>query len=454
MNACPSALTLAGACLASISVVGLPAAGARTLALALADIWASPLDDAPAKVSAKGTHVAFTSHATLSQDDDAPVADIYVMDLESGAVTLESDGAGGRTSNGDSTAPDISADGRWLVFSSVSDVLVVPRTAGKSRQVYLRDRARGETVRVTATPTGTGLDRDSGDAVISADASTIVFQSAATDFVSANGVSNPMDVYLLRRGTGARERVSVATDGAGRRGQSTSPEVSGDGRYVTFTSHADLTTPPEIPDLNGRPDVYLRDTVARTTRRISVALRARDTDGGSYFPTISGDGRFITFVSEATNLTADRGPRVAHIYMHDAASGRTERISMANSGDAADARSTRPRISADGSVIVFQSLASNLGCDGRCRDGERDTNLMWDVFRYDRTSRRTTRLTADDSGGWALGGRAAAVSDNGTVVIFASRHPRNEDDLADDEDLFVRILPGDVLTRAAGFRHR
>ena len=118
--------------------------------------------------------------------------------------------------------------------------------------------------------------------------------------------------------------------------------------------------------------------------------------------------------------------------------GRTERISRGGSGEPADGHSARPSISDDGAFVVFQSLASNLGCESpRCTSKERDANLVWDVFRYERATRGTLRLSGDACGTWTRGGRSPAVDARGDVVVLASRQARNEADEADDEDLFI-----------------
>lgn len=406
--------------------------------VAIQNTLARPLDDALARVSRNGRYVALSSSAALTADDTNPGTDVYVLDLVTRDLTLASRSAGDRPSNGDSATPDISDDGRYVVFASASQNLVVPHETGNCRHVYLRDRTRGVTERVSATPAGTPGNHYSANPVISADGTTVAFQSAATDLVpGADSDANPMDVFLMRVSERRVERVSVASDGRVRRGQSHSPAISADGRFIVFTSMADLTTRPQRADTNRLADVYVRDTNAGTTTRISRTDDDRDPDGASYRPAISDDGHVVVFVSEATNLTDERGSRLPQIYAHDLRTGRTELVSQGSGGGPADGASAVPQVSGDAQVVIFQSLASNLCCARRCEPGEQDTNMVWDVFVHDRRTRRTTRLTTDGVEGWLDGGRGPSIDAGGTVATFTSRHPRSEDDTGVDEDLFV-----------------
>ena len=186
--------------------------------------------------------------------------------------------------------------------------------------------------------------------------------------------------------------MDVTSQGQVRAGQSAFPAVSGDGRYVAFMSRADLTCrdgscraddaddADDAPDGNGVFDIYVHDTIMKHTRRVSQGHSRRDSDGPSYHPAISSDGRFVAFVSEASNLTTGGSNRIAQIYMHNMETGVTEMISHAPAGRPANARSARPVVSGDGSVIAYQSLASNLLCEGKCGPSESDINLLWDVY--------------------------------------------------------------------------
>jgi len=165
-------------------------------------------------------------------------------------------------------------------------------------------------------------------------------------------------------------------------------------------------------------------------------------NGPSYHPAISGDGQHVAFVSEASNLTRDSTSHTARIYVHDLATGLTDLVSRTPSGRPANGPSLRPALSQDGATIAFQSLASNLACEGTCQDGQPDVNLLWDVFVYDRFARRTTRVSTDIGEEWMENSRAPSLDDAGQVLAFGSRHPINGPDEAHDENLYVYRLRG------------
>jgi Tol biopolymer transport system component len=275
----------------------------------------------------------------------------------------------------------------------------------------------------------------------------VVFESTATDLVEAvDTVGSSVGIYLIRITSGLPTRQDLTSAGGLRVGQSMSPAISADGRFVAFVSKADLTcgeSSPcvtEPPDRNGVADVYLRDTQTNTTRRITRSYAGGDPDGPSYHPAISGDGHSVAFVSEASNLTRDSTSRTAQIFAHDLVTGINELISRTPSGRPANGPSLRPALSQDGATIAFQSLASNLVCEGKCQDGQPDINLVWDVFVCDQLARRIARVSTDIGEEWMENSRAPSLDDAGQVLAFGSRHPINGRDEARDEDLYVYRL--------------
>ena len=411
--------------------------------------FASVHDPPSGRVSADGRYVVLASRARLSLADGNTMRDIYVFDVATRLVTLETPGAAARPANGESANPDISGDGRYVVFESTAGNLTNVALASAVPRVFWRDRQTGVTRLLSTTPGGEPANGLSVTPTISADGGTAVFSSSATNLADEEKSSGAgMGVYRIELSSNKRSRVDVTSDGGGHAGQSASPTISGDGRYVAFASDADLTIDDgsarrdQTRDENGVFDVYIRDMLRRHTRRASVASSGSDSDGPSYHPAISIDGRHLVFVSKATNLTSARSSSHAQVFVRDLETGTVEIVSHTPAGLPGDAPSARPAVSGDGSVIAYQSLASNLLCEDRCRTAERDINLLWDLYVFERTPRHTTRRSGDQPEEWMESSRGPSLNETGRVLTFASTHPSSKEDEEHDEDLFVVELRG------------
>jgi Tol biopolymer transport system component len=410
---------------------------------------ATPSSERSARVSGSGRYVVFVSSAQLVEADRNQLGDVYVLDLATGACTLESAGPGGSPGNGESLGPDISRDGRYVVFESAASNLLDRQVPSGVLRVFLRDREKGVTRLLSATANGEPANGTSRNPAISADGTVVVFESTATDLLqSSDTARNSVGIYLIRLTSGQRTRLDLTSVGGRRTGQSMSPAISADGRFVAFVSKADLTCGEastcvtEPSDKKAVAAIYLRDTQTNTTRRITRSYAGGDPNGPSYHPAISGDGQHVVFVSEASNLTRDSTSRTAHIYVHDLDTGITVLVSRTPSGRPANGPSLRPALSQDGATVAFQSLASNLVCEGTCQGGQPDINLVWDVFVYDRFARRTARVSTDIGKEWMENSRAPSLDDAGQVLAFGSRHPIKGPDGAHDENLYVYRLRG------------
>jgi Tol biopolymer transport system component len=196
---------------------------------------------------------------------------------------------------------------------------------------------------------------------------------------------------------------------AGNR-DSWSAVVSPDGRHVAFASLAFNLVG---GDTNRQADIFVRDRQTGTTTRVSVRSNGRQANGGSAFPTISANGRFVAFRSVATNLVAGDTNGHADVFVHDRETGRTRRISVARDGSQANGPSDAPALSADGNLVAFESSATNLIPS--------DTNAYRDVFVRDRAAGRTRRVSISTAyvAGNGLSERAA-LSGDGRVVAFTS----------------------------------
>ena len=337
---------------------------------------ATPSSVRSARVSGSGRYVVFVSSAQLVEADRNQFDDVYVLDLATGECTLESARPDGSPGNGDSFSPDISRDGRYVVFASASSNLLDTQVLPGVYRVFLRDREQGATRLLSPTANGGPEHGISENPAISADGTMVVFESTATDLAeSGDTARSSAGIYLIRLTSGQRTRLDLTSAGGRPAGESMSPAISADGRFVAFASKADLTCGEastcvtEPSDKKGVAAIYLRDTHTNTTKRVTRSYAGGDPNGPSYQPTISGDGRYVAFVSEASNLTRDSTSRTAHIYVHDLATGITDLVSRAPSGRPANGPSLRPALSQDGATVAFQSLASNLVCEGKCQGG-------------------------------------------------------------------------------------
>ncbi len=326
-----------------------------------------------AAISADGRFVAFWSNASnLVSGDTNGTSDIFVHDRQTGTTERVSVATGGAEGNGSSTIPAISADGRFVAFVSYATNLVAGDTNGYA-DVFVHDRQTGTTERVSVATGGTQGDNASSDATISPDGRLVAFDSVATNLVGSDGNSK-RDVFVHDRQTGATERVSVATGGAEVNDDSYVPVMSADGRLVAFYSHASNLV---SGDTNSKYDVFVHDRQTGTTERVSVATGGTEAIGGdSYAPSISADGRFVAFYSDATNLVSGDTNAAYDVFVRDRQAGTTERVSVATGGGQANSDSLYLAISADGRFVAFRSNASNLVSG--------DTNAAYDIFVRDR----------------------------------------------------------------------
>lgn len=398
-----------------------------------------------ARVSGTGRQAAFVSLVQLVETDRNQLPDIYVLDLVTGHLTLESVGAGSTPANGWSANPDISGDGRYVVFESVAGNLTDPTFPPGGTQVFLRDREQGTTRMLTLNQDDQPANGASRHAAISADGAVVVFESDSTDLLHTGEVTHgSVGIYLLRLASGRLSRVDVAAGGEPHGEQSMSPSVSADGRVVAFASRANLLCHRSLrcaalrPSSHGATSIYVRDMDTDDITRISDSDNGGHSDGPSYHPSISADARHVAFVSEASNLIRGATGRTAQTYVHDRSTGATELVSRRPDGRPADGPNRFPAISGDGSHVAFQSVASNLVCMKRCAVGDRDSNLVWDVFVLDRTSGAITRASRHEGGEeWMAPSRGPSLDHAGRVLAFSSRHPLDETDAEHDDDLYI-----------------
>jgi Tol biopolymer transport system component len=308
------------------------------------------------EISGDGRWVAFVSFATtLIVDDTNHVADVFVYDRHAGTLARVSVGPGGVEGDMDSDNPTISPDGRWVAFSSLATNLVADDANAES-DVFVHDRQTGITARVSVGPGGAESDAGSGWPAISADGRWVAFTSMAANLVP-DDTNDQIDTFVHDRQTGATTLVSVGPAGVQGDGMSWgTPSISGDGQRVVFQSAASNLVP---GDTNGEHDVFVRDLQAGTTTRVSLGPGGLEGDSWSEFPVISADGRWVVFDS-ASPMVAGDDNHEEDVFAYDLQTGTMTRVSLGPGGIQGNGGSFFQSISADGRWVAFTSWASNL----------------------------------------------------------------------------------------------
>jgi len=310
-----------------------------------------------AGISADGARVTFASWADdLVTGDQNRAPDVFVHDLATGETAranVSSDGDESREEEGPIAA--LSGDGRTITFTSSSRALVDDGGCGGA---YLRDLVTGETRRVSETGSGRGCTYwGSGEAAISADGAAVAFTYRGRDI--DDGLTGDSIQVFVRdmAGGGPAELVSRGMGGGAPDQPATSPQLSGDGQVVAFWSPASDLVP---GDTNDAGDIFVRDRASGATDRVSVARDGSQADGESWSPSISADGRFVVFVSSAGNLVAGDDDGLDDAFVHDRWTGETVRVSVTLGGGEPDGATVAAAVSGDGHVIGFSSSAGNL----------------------------------------------------------------------------------------------
>jgi Tol biopolymer transport system component len=383
-------------------------------------------------ISADGQVAAFAADASnLVEDDTNGLRDIFIRDRQAGTTERVSIASDGTQADGMSSDPVLSADGRFVAFASFASNLVTGDTNG-TWDIFVHDRWDGTTQRVSIDSLGAQAGSRSFSPAISGDGRFVAFLSRASNLVEGD-TNGDEDVFVHDRLTGITERVSVAFDGAQADDDNFDPAISANGRFVVFDSPA---TNLVADDTNGTWDIFIRDRLTGTTERVSVDSSGNQTDGDSFDPAVSADGRFVTFDSYASDLVEGDANGAWDVFVRDRQEETTTRLSVGFDGAEADSDSFAPAPSAAGRFVTFYSIATNI-VPG-------DSNGTWDVFVHDQQSGTTERASVSADGGQANDvSSRPAISADGRFVSFLSRSsnlsPLDTDTLS---DLYVRDLGG------------
>src|SRR5262245_4400998 len=317
--------------------------------------------------SETGQFVAFRSSATNldSERCNSGVNQIFVSNRNAGTIRCVSLDSNGREGDQDSLTPSISADGQFIAFTSTATNLAGIKCDNGFNHIYVRDRNDGTTRCVSVNSNGQEGNQHSHTSSISADGNLIAFDSAATN-LAGNKCDNGFNhIFVHDLTTETTTCVSVDTNGDQGNGDSFDPAISAGGQVVVFQSTAtNLATRCN----NGNSHIYMHHLVTGETSCVSVNNQGKQSNGNSALAGVSADGRFVVFQSDSTNVTTRCGNGSTHILVRDTVEERTTCVSVDNQGNQGNNDSVQPSISSDGRFVAFSSAANNL-TGNRCTAG-------------------------------------------------------------------------------------
>jgi len=370
-----------------------------------------------ASISSDGRYVAFDSSAdNLVANDSNGSRDVFVHDRKARQTKRVSVSSAGVQGNSYSNQPSISFYGRYVAFDSDAGNLV-DSDSNYANDVFVHDRQKGQTTRVSVSSSDAEGNGASYNSSISTDGHYVAFFSDASNLVDSDS-NGSIDVFVHDRQTTQTSRESVSSAGAQGNGTflyGSVPSISSNGRYVAFDSDADTLV---AGDSNNVRDVFVRDREEGETTRVSVSSLDAQGNGASFYPSISSDGRYVAFSSDATNLMASDSNSMNDTFVHDRKTGQTTRVSVSSAGVQGSTSgfffgSSAPSISSDGQHVAFSSWADNLVAN--------DNNNAGDVFVHDWQTGQTARVSVSSSGvegNWKS--VSPSISFDGQIVAFES----------------------------------
>ncbi len=426
-------------------LAGLPAVSApsQTTTLASVNPDGNSGDNASfsPSISANGRFVVFSSLAdNLVIADTNATSDVFLFDRNTNQVTRVSVDSAGHQANGTSgfsAPPSASRDARVTAFATQATNLDNTPLGG----VFVRDRLLHSTARVSVS--SAGLASVGNWPSLSANARFVAFDSYASDLVEED-TNRTSDVFVHDRQTGATVCITRAPDGQPGNGPSFSPSTSATGRFVAFGSNATNLVP---ADTNGVTDGFVHDLHSGLTTRITVDSLGNQANAASSPTVIDATGRLLAFESLASTLVPGDTNQICDIFVHDTHTAETRRVSVDSDGNQAIvgssteyAGSSNPSLSASGRFVAFHSWAPNLVAD--------DTNTCYelfkefscsDIFVHDLYTGDTTRVSLDWAGAQANAGSLEPVlSGSGRLVVFTSEANLAPNALLYPVNVFVR----------------
>jgi CSLREA domain-containing protein len=336
------AAALALAVVAAALLVGIAGANpdpTERVSVSSTEEQANGFSAAPA-VDADGRTVVFDSAAdNLVSDDANGLQDVFLRDRDAGTTVRVSVSNLGVDADGHSDTPDVSDSGARVVFQSTASDLILDDT-NVTGDVFLREyEGTPSTVRVSVGDNEDEGDLHSDTPVISGNGKVVAFYSLATNLV-AGDENGGTDLFVRDLDAGTTERINPDTAPFTRY---TPAALSNDGRFVAFATDQPLVD----QDTNGFSDIYLYDRELDSLQLISLGHDG-ESDGSSWAPAVSAEARYVAFDSEATNLAPGDGPATSDVFVHDRTTHTTARVSDADAGGFG------PTLSGDGRFVTFE----------------------------------------------------------------------------------------------------
>jgi len=322
-------------------------------------------------VSADGQWVAYSSQATnLVVGDTNGTHDIFLWERATGATTRASVTTSGDQSGGGSVEPSLSADGRYVAFTSFG--VLDPMVTYATSDVWVYDRVTEDVELMSISVTNTDGIQTSASPSISANGSLVAFSSMAWNLVADDGDSR-VDIFVRDRDAGTTSRVNLPIGLLEADGHSGWPVISADGTTVAFHS---IATNLVAGDSNGVVDVFVTELATGTLERASIDSSEVQSTGTSVYAELSGDGRFVAFLSEgALDTTGTIG--LYDLYVRDRTAGTTAHTSVGCDGQPNEDFVMDPvGFADDGSTVVFSTPDETLSAPLTENNGEIDVFLI------------------------------------------------------------------------------
>jgi len=409
-------------------------------------------------VTPDGTFLAFGSNATnlVSTTDLNTSEDVFVLNRGTGEIEMVSVNLGGDAGNGPSFSPSISADGRFVVFSSLATDLVAGDVLG-GQDIFVRDRQLDQTFRVSVARDGSEANASSFSGKISANGRFVAFSSIASNLLPSGGDSNALedvfvqDLNLLRAGTfTGLFRASVADQsGAQATGSSSNPFIalSDAGEVlIAFSSNAaNLVT----GDTNGRTDTFIRNLTTGRTERASLTSSSVQGNQNSFPRAFNANGRFVVFSSTADNFVLQDTNRVEDCFLKDRQTGELTRVSVGPGGIQGNGECDQSAISDDGRFVLFESEANSF-----FPNLYKSVDEISDIYLRDRLNNITLQISLTQAGGPTFDdSQDPVMTADGSLIFFTSESNEivsNDNNSGDDAFVVSDQCPSNPEKLAPG----